>query len=496
MATLVDIKDFIFGVSAASLLCVYPLVLLVWIFLDSRKAFKNVEDQTKGGGGSCCRKRSKLCDDEHKHTCDKERRDQSESSKRTSTASAWQVCTSDAPSIIVKATCIAMRALRGFAAFMLPLRLLGYATLLCPWFLQIAHAYVTHPLLRRGIRYGPNARNYLDLYLSDEALAVAQGKSKQKVPVVVIAMGGAWVIGHRVWNTHLALRLSSAGVIVVAVDYRNFPFAQVPDMVEDLEHALDWIFANVSSYGGDVGNIALMGQSAGAHLEALLIVDRAMVEARSALGGRSNTSAMEDAKANASSSLAPRLAEPCRRTVGEGLCSARGAWSVRDIKAWVGVSGVYDLVTQEAHMKAIGVPSWLHKMCPGGDLARHSATRLLVEAPEWQSASPYAADAAARLPPTYLFHGENDTSVPVASIVDFASALRSRGAKHTRAEVRPGLAHSTPVVEDPLRGGDLQPKLIMPFLGPEAERRLSELPPPWPQPPRIIVDVAEYLMPF
>ena len=56
------------------------------------------------------------------------------------------------------------------------------------------------------------------------------------------------------------------GVIVVAPDYRNFPQARVGEMLEDVDAAVQWVFRNIKSYGGDTGRIFLSGQSAGAHL--------------------------------------------------------------------------------------------------------------------------------------------------------------------------------------------------------------------------------------
>lgn len=37
--------------------------------------------------------------------------------------------------------------------------------------------------------------------------------------------GGAWTIGYKAWGALLAERLSAAGVLVLSLDYRNFPQA-------------------------------------------------------------------------------------------------------------------------------------------------------------------------------------------------------------------------------------------------------------------------------
>jgi acetyl esterase/lipase len=44
-------------------------------------------------------------------------------------------------------------------------------------------------------------------------------------------------------------------------------------MVADVERALRWVQANAAGVGGDVhGRVAIVGQSAGAHLTALLLL--------------------------------------------------------------------------------------------------------------------------------------------------------------------------------------------------------------------------------
>lgn len=356
--------------------------------------------------------------------------------------------------------------------------IIGYAIVLFPWFASIAVKYLRSPSVIRGLRFGPESRNYLDLYLPKELLSTRAGpvgkeaNERALVPVVVVVMGGAWVIGHRGWNAQVGFRLAEAGVLVVAVDYRNYPFGLIGDMLQDLERAFDWVFANIADYGGDVGNMALLGQSAGAHLEALLLVDRALAEARAEEQGKQGGGSGGD--------------------VAAATPQAPKAWSPRDFKGWAGVSGVYDMPSLECHLHAWGSASFLPLLTADGDLLGHSPLQRL-RGPEWRKLLP---QAVGRLPRAVrLFHGGADTTVQPAQTVDFGEALRSAGVA-THVEIREGVTHSEPVVEDPFRGGDLQAQLVVPFLGPEVAERLAELPPPRPQPPRWVVSFAEHLMPF
>merc|ERR1712054_530730 len=70
------------------------------------------------------------------------------------------------------------------------------------------------------------------------------------------------------------------GVLFIAPDYRNFPETTVGGMVDDVIHAVGWVFENIKGLKGDPNNITLMGQSAGAHLSALAVVEQATRGAR------------------------------------------------------------------------------------------------------------------------------------------------------------------------------------------------------------------------
>jgi prenylcysteine alpha-carboxyl methylesterase len=91
-------------------------------------------------------------------------------------------------------------------------------------------------------------------------------------------LGGAWIIGYKAWGSLFGKVLSQCDVIVVTPDYRNFPQGFVSDMVEDATAAIKWVFQNISQHGGDVNDIYLCGQSAGAHISATLLINKAMEE--------------------------------------------------------------------------------------------------------------------------------------------------------------------------------------------------------------------------
>ena len=74
-------------------------------------------------------------------------------------------------------------------------------------------------------------------------------------PVLVVVSGGAWIIGYRMWAFLFGFQLARRGIVCVSVDYRNFPQARIPQMVDDVEEA-DIIAMGLEEVGGSFGNRA------------------------------------------------------------------------------------------------------------------------------------------------------------------------------------------------------------------------------------------------
>lgn len=68
--------------------------------------------------------------------------------------------------------------------------------------------------------------------------------------------------------------LKENGNAVVAVNYRLNPKAKSPSYIEDAAAAVNWVFKNISVYGGNNKLIFLSGHSAGGYLIAMIGLDK------------------------------------------------------------------------------------------------------------------------------------------------------------------------------------------------------------------------------
>jgi acetyl esterase/lipase len=116
-----------------------------------------------------------------------------------------------------------------------------------------------------NLAYGDGPRRTLDVYVPDRLNGPA--------PIVVFFYGGSWQNGAKDDYRFAAEGLVSRGYVVMVPDYRLWPEVAFPGFVEDGAAAVSWAFANGESYGGNVGQVYVMGHSAGAHIAALLALD-------------------------------------------------------------------------------------------------------------------------------------------------------------------------------------------------------------------------------
>jgi len=120
----------------------------------------------------------------------------------------------------------------------------------------------------RGIAYGPQARQALDVWVPTGAK-----KGGAPLPVVIFFYGGGWNAGSRGDYGFAGAAYAGQGFVAVVPDYRLVPSVRFPSFVEDGALAVKWARDNAARYGGDPKRITLAGHSAGAYNAAMLALD-------------------------------------------------------------------------------------------------------------------------------------------------------------------------------------------------------------------------------
>ncbi len=124
----------------------------------------------------------------------------------------------------------------------------------------------------QDIPYGPTRQNRLDLYIPQAGTDPPTPR-----PTVIFFYGGCWggcTTFPKENYRFVAQALTSENYLAVLVDYRLYPQVKFPDIMADASQAVEWVAGNIADYGGDPDQIVLMGHSAGAHLAAMLTVNK------------------------------------------------------------------------------------------------------------------------------------------------------------------------------------------------------------------------------
>ncbi len=118
--------------------------------------------------------------------------------------------------------------------------------------------------------------HYTDTVIGDNAIPIRlfyPNKRTQKhasnshLPVLVFYHGGGFIWGSLDMFHSLAQTLSKKlNCMVVLPDYRLAPEHPYPTPVNDCYMVLNWVFNNISNFGGNAKKVGLIGDSAGANL--------------------------------------------------------------------------------------------------------------------------------------------------------------------------------------------------------------------------------------
>lgn len=245
--------------------------------------------------------------------------------------------------------------------------------------------------------YGPEGiRNLLDIYRPCDVMARGN-----RLPVLIQAHGSAWMVGNKN-NQALPLiyHMARNGWIIVSINYRLSPAAHFPAHLDDVQHAIAWVWSHIAQYGGDPNFIALTGGSAGAHLVSLAALN----------ASRRNRNAESEA-------------------------------ALPSIKAVVPIYGRYDFLGRDEHPVT------------GKAFIRFLARYIMPGPPEampglWELASP-VSQVHANAPPFFVIQGSYDSIVPVAGARIFTERLRAISKAVVAYAELPGLQHGFDIVRSP-----------------------------------------------
>ena len=137
---------------------------------------------------------------------------------------------------------------------------------------------------QRDIAYGTDPRQRLDVYSPrvDTPGVDTPGVDTPRVkprgrPVVVFFYGGSWVKGNKAEYRFVGTALAKQGFVAVLPDYRLYPQVTFPAFDDDGAAAVAWVEKHAREFGGDPGNIVLMGHSAGGEIAAMLALHHSVL---------------------------------------------------------------------------------------------------------------------------------------------------------------------------------------------------------------------------
>lgn len=89
-------------------------------------------------------------------------------------------------------------------------------------------------------------------------------------PVLVYVHGGSWMTGDKAEAGMFVGGMTAQGYAVISLNYRLYPAARFPQMIEDVKCAIRSLRAHAQEFHLDAAHIAALGVSAGGHLVSLL----------------------------------------------------------------------------------------------------------------------------------------------------------------------------------------------------------------------------------
>ena len=245
-------------------------------------------------------------------------------------------------------------------------------------------------------------RRLLDIYLPNEG--------EGPYPVVIDIFGGGYYFGRK--SSHKlepALNLLKRGFAVVSINYSMSFQAEFPIQIQEVKAAVRFIRKHAAEYDIDPWKIALMGESAGAHMSALAATSSSCGELVDSRWPNSDVSDEVQAV----------IAVYC--PADNGL--AAGLFAIEK-QAW----GL-DTIIKEG-----GSASAMDSVLAGG---------LITERPWMNAMVNPESYVNANCPPFLFLHGDQDQVVPIIGSMHFAGMLVGAiGEENVKYQIVKGAHHN------------------------------------------------------
>jgi acetyl esterase len=84
-------------------------------------------------------------------------------------------------------------------------------------------------------------------------------------PALLQVHGGAWNDKDRTDGQNAALDLAAAGIVVLAIEFRNAREAPYPASLQDINYGIRWLKAHAGEFGSSAAQVGAYGTSSGGH---------------------------------------------------------------------------------------------------------------------------------------------------------------------------------------------------------------------------------------
>ena len=112
------------------------------------------------------------------------------------------------------------------------------------------------------VRFGDGEADLLDIYF---------GEGTGPRPIHVFFHGGYWKSNTKNDFGFVAKPFVPHGVTTVVAEYPLIPSVRMGGLIDRCRAALEWVWRNADSFGGDRDRITISGHSAGGHITAMML---------------------------------------------------------------------------------------------------------------------------------------------------------------------------------------------------------------------------------